>query len=50
MKDGKTDLFHTITLYPVPLIASTFPLQKTFGSLKVDVLQVPHVCQWSVWE
>lgn len=43
----------SIALDPVPLITSNFPLQETFGSFNVGVLQIPvHVCvcQWSVRE
>lgn len=33
-----------IALDPVPLITSNFPLQETFGSLNVGVLQIPRAC------
>lgn len=41
---GKNRPVWCIALGPVPLITSNFPLQETFGSLNVGVLQIPRAC------
>lgn len=42
---GKNRHVCCIALDPVPLITSNFPLQETFGSLNVGVLQIPRACK-----